>query len=404
MADTLQLPPAMCSDEVKQLFAALDNKARFVGGCVRDALLGKAATDIDVTTPLSPDDVIQHLDKAHIRSIPTGIKHGTVTAVVGSQHFEVTTLRRDVECHGRHAEVEYTDSWEEDAARRDFTMNAMSCDLDGTLYDYFGGREDALAGIVRFVGDAERRVQEDFLRILRFFRFSAYYAKGELDGTALAACKRYAPFIETLSGERIQVEMQKLFKAESPLAVLKAMRENDVLRYIALDVGSLAPLEKLIEQEQASNIPLNDYVRIALLLRHAKSDVGDVVVRWKLSNKDADLLRSLVAPDGYKIVATLDEKQQKHYIRKLDKQLFRYLVYLQWAEDTENHAAYKAMITLSNKWQIPEFPIGGKEVMVLGVPAGKRLGELLQQAEVWWEQKNYLPTENEIIAYIKSKI
>ena len=186
---------------------------RFVGGCVRDAVLGRRAKDIDLATPEPPQRVIDLLARAGIRAIPTGIAHGTITAVVGREHFEITTLRRDVSTDGRHATVAFTDDWAEDAARRDFTINALFCDADGTLFDPMGGLADIKTGTVRFVGDAAMRIAEDHLRILRFFRFFAHYGKGEPDSDGLAACTRLAPTLKALSAERIAAEILEIGRA-----------------------------------------------------------------------------------------------------------------------------------------------------------------------------------------------
>ncbi|MDH3662301.1 MAG: CCA tRNA nucleotidyltransferase, partial [Alphaproteobacteria bacterium] len=189
--------------------------ARFVGGCVRDALLGEADAnvDLDVATPLVPTDVVARLEAAGIKAIPTGIAHGTVTALVDGRAFEITTLRKDIACDGRHAEVEFTDDFREDAARRDFTINALSADRRGRLVDYFGGVEDLRAGRIQFVGEAKARVAEDYLRILRFFRFFARFGRPPADPLALAACQEGAPGLVRISGERIRNEMLKLLAA-----------------------------------------------------------------------------------------------------------------------------------------------------------------------------------------------
>src|SRR5579859_1790498 len=200
----------------RTLVAALDAGGidfRFVGGAVRDGLLGRKVSDIDVATPAMPGDVIRAVEAAGLKAIPTGIAHGTVTAVVGRQPFEVTTLRRDVETDGRHAVVAFTDDWRADAARRDFTMNALYADRDGRITDFFGGEADARAGRVRFIGDPGERIAEDALRILRFFRFHAWYGQGALDADGLAASTRLAGMIDRLSGERIRVELFKTLAA-----------------------------------------------------------------------------------------------------------------------------------------------------------------------------------------------
>src|SRR5215510_13136350 len=228
-SDRLDPQPWMIAAETVAVMAALSSaggEARFVGGCVRDALLGRPVTDVDIATHEPPERVMNLLSRAGIKAVPTGIKHGTVTAVIGRKHFEITTLRRDVETYGRHARVEYTNDWAADAARRDFTMNALFCSLDGTIYDPFGGLADLREHRVRFVGDAEARIREDVLRLLRFFRFYAHYGAPPPDAAALAACRALAPLLPTLSGERVCGETLKLLLAPEPASVFATMRDN----------------------------------------------------------------------------------------------------------------------------------------------------------------------------------
>ncbi len=206
-----------------------ENTCRFVGGAVRDSLINKTVQDVDLATTLAPGEVIGRLEAAKIKVVPTGLKHGTVTAVFPGRHFEVTTLRHDVETFGRHAKVAFHDDWREDAARRDFTINALYLSPDGALYDYFGGEDDLTRGRVRFIGDAAKRIEEDALRILRLFRFHAWYGRGPLDRDALEAVGRKLDLLNILSGERVAAETFKLLRAPDPVPLLKAMNKVGVL-------------------------------------------------------------------------------------------------------------------------------------------------------------------------------
>src|SRR5262249_44857902 len=223
--------------------------ARFVGGCVRAALLGRAIGDTDIATPPPPDAVPRRLEAAGIKVVPTGLAHGTVTAVVAPRHFEITTLRRDVETYGRHARVEYTDDWAADAARRDFTMNALFCSADGTIYDPFGGLDDLRAQRGRFVGDPAERIREDGLRLLRFVRFHAHAGKPPRDPAALTACRALAHFLPTLSGERVCAETLKLLSAPQPADVVDLMRENGVLAHFLPEATRIDRLRALVAAE-----------------------------------------------------------------------------------------------------------------------------------------------------------
>jgi len=220
--------------------------ARFVGGAVRNALLGEAVGDIDIATPLVPDEVMQRLQAARLGAVPTGIAHGTITAVSGGKPFEITTLRRDVETFGRRAVVAYTTNWAEDAARRDFTINALYADQDGVVFDYFDGLADLAARRVRFVGDATTRIREDYLRILRLFRFHAWYGRGEFDEEALAAATAEKAGLKLLSGERVQKEMLRLLEASDPSPALEQMERAKILAQILPAGFRLPRLKRLL--------------------------------------------------------------------------------------------------------------------------------------------------------------
>jgi poly(A) polymerase len=226
MSDGARLDPQtwMTAPETSAVLVALRGEGettRFVGGCVRDAVLRRPVEDVDLATSHPPETVMSLLAAAGLRAIPTGIAHGTVTALSGGRRYEITTLRHDVETYGRHARVAFTDDWRADAARRDFTMNAISCDPDGTLHDYFDGLADLAAGIVRFVGEPEARIREDVLRILRFFRFHARYGRGQPDPSALAACAQLSVLVPNLSKERVSAELKKILK--EPVAALRTL-------------------------------------------------------------------------------------------------------------------------------------------------------------------------------------
>ena len=300
---------APASRRVLAALGAGGHAARFVGGCVRDGLLGlpDVGRELDVATPERPDQVIRLLERAGLPAIPTGLAHGTVTTIADDRPFEITTLRRDVACDGRHAEVEFTDDFALDAARRDFTINAMSCDAAGRLYDYFGGRADLAAGRVRFVGEAAARIAEDYLRVLRFFRFFACYGRQPADGEALAACRAAAPELRRLSGERIQTEMMRLLGAEEPVPALRLMVETGVLGEVIPGPVALERLARLIELAPESD----SLLRLAALLRPppAGSAAAEKVVdRWRMANRDAARLLAITADPLPDLNATPSER------------------------------------------------------------------------------------------------
>src|ERR1700742_2709021 len=268
----------MTAPETLAVFAAL-GEARFVGGAVRNALLGAAVIDIDIAVPMPPSEAIARLVARNIKVVETGIEHGTVTAVAGSHAFEITSLRRDVETDGRHAVVQFTDDWAEDAARRDFTINAMYAAADGEIFDYATGVEDIVAGKVRFMGDPRTRIAEDYLRVLRLFRFHAWYGKGDMDAEGLRAAAEARDKLETLSAERVAKELLRLLEAGSPAPVLRVMAATGILSELLPGALNLPRLERLVEIDADNLFPRDPVLRLAALLpdnpdaAHAVADV-----------------------------------------------------------------------------------------------------------------------------------
>jgi poly(A) polymerase len=358
-------------------------EARFVGGCVRDALLGRAIVDIDLATPAAPEEVTRLLDAARVKVVPTGLKHGTITAVMPPRHFEITTLRRDVETFGRHARVAYTDDWAEDARRRDFTMNALFLDKEGNVFDPVGGLSDLRAGCVRFVGDPEQRIREDVLRLLRFYRFHAHYGTGAPDEAARAACRKLAPLLPSLSGERIQAEMLKLLRAPDPVPTLRLMIEDGVLAILlpeaerVASVGAVATLE-----------PERDPVRrLAALLAPRRDAALAVAERLRVSNEIRDRLAELADPP-WPLDLAGDERVQRRALRHLGLERYRDLVLLRAAE---HGAAARARELLAAAPRIvpPDFPVKGRDVTRLGLQPGPEIGRLLRELEDWWEAGDF---------------
>ncbi|HEX2480048.1 MAG TPA: CCA tRNA nucleotidyltransferase [Geminicoccaceae bacterium] len=377
----------------RRVLAALEadgREARFVGGCVRDGLSGRPVGDwIDLATPERPEQVIRLLGQAGLPAIPTGLAHGTVTTIADGRHFEITTLRRDLACDGRHAEVEFTNDFAADAARRDFTINAMSCDRAGRLYDYVGGRTDLAAGRVRFVGDAGARIAEDYLRILRFFRFFARYGRQPADAVALAACAATAPELRRLSGERIQAEMTKLLAAADPLPALRLMVETGVLGHVAPGPVALERLARLIEAAPESAA----MVRLAALLRPPPADAeaaGQVAVRWRLSNRDAESLLAMTREPLPNLLASPTERARD--LHRLGAERYADLARIaatQGEEDTR--AALADALSAAASWRPKRLPVGGDDILALGVPPGPEIGELLRALEAWWVARDFAP-------------
>jgi poly(A) polymerase len=382
----------------KRVVTALEStgkEARFIGGAVRDSILKIAIKDIDLATPLLPGEVMKLLEKNNIKSIPTGIKFGTITAICEGNHFEITTLRKDIACDGRHAKVEFTDDWIADAARRDFTFNAMSYNIRGELFDYFGGQQDLASNIVRFVGDASSRVQEDYLRILRFFRFFAYYGREPYHPESIQACNNNAEGLASISGERIQSEMFKLLMAKDPIASLHSMQENILPKF--LPIFNLNILQNLINIENKLAINSCPEIRLsALLFGCNKKQLEQVVGKLRLSNKLAKFLYNILF---YQLA--INDRQIKKAIRILGKEDALACLLLHFAASNDIHLdLYNIVLNYSQS----EFPVKGEDLISIGIKPGEKMGELLNLAINFWEENDYKLGKDQIIEYIKKQI
>lgn len=379
--------------EVRAVVAALGAEGaavRFVGGCVRDTLAGRPVGDKDVATTDQPDTVQRLLASAGIKAVPTGVAHGTVTAVAGHAPFEITTLRRDVETDGRHARVAFTDDWLADAARRDFTINALYADPDGTFYDPFGGAADLAAGRVRFVGDAEARIREDVLRLLRFFRFHAHYGKGAPEPDGLEACRRLAHLLPSLSGERVAAELLKLLKASEPASVLALMAQGGILAPVLPEASSVDRLRALVTVEGIT-AGADALRRLAALLDGGARAAEAVSGRLRLSNEQRDRLTVLAAPP-VRPDPEWNGRMARGWLYRLGPGRFRDILLLAWADTVaaggassrRESEAWQALLAQADSWAAPRLPVGGDDVMKLGVASGPEVGRTLAEIEAWW--------------------
>ncbi len=408
MSETLPPQPWMTDPGTRLVMEALraaggDDCARFVGGCVRDALLRKPVTDIDIATTLSPVAVTEALTKAGAQAIPTGVDHGTVTAATMGRTLEITTLRRDVETDGRHATVAFTSDWKEDAARRDFRFNALYADEHGTVFDPTGqGVADLRAGKVVFVGDPKTRITEDALRIPRFFRFLAWYGRGKPDTAALEACQDLREMAADLSAERVSRELLKLFAADDPRDAVRLMAATQVLGILLPQAEGLARFEALVKIETEQLFTRDPLLRLAALLHDDPGAARATAEHLRLSNADRD--RLLGALSGRAVVSWLSPREVRREIWRQGAAPFRDRVMLNWAVSVRPAAAtqWRALLPMIDSWRPPPFPLSGHEVLAAGVPPGPMVGEVMREVEAWWIDNDFTDDKLSLIERLKA--
>jgi poly(A) polymerase len=387
---------------ISVLEAARPGGSRFVGGCVRNTLMGRPVDDIDIATQLTPEQVTEVCAKAGFAAHPTGIEHGTVTVVVNRKPFEVTTLRRDVSTDGRRATVAFTESWEEDAQRRDFRMNALYADASGQIHDPTGGGlDDARAGRVIFIGDAHQRIREDYLRILRFFRFNAWYARTPLDPHGLHACADLIAGLDTLSVERVWKEVKKLLGAPDPRAAWEGMEAIDVRARALPEMNDHKRLDALMTLEADLVLPHDAMTRVAAALGD-QLQAQAFARRLKLSNDERDRLVAALKQDA-RIVSYMSLREMRRAIYRLGNEAFRDRVMLAWAEAGQAKTqAWRALLAHAQMWTPPKLPLSGDEVMAAGVPAGPKVGQVMREVEEWWIDADFPDDKLSIIERLKA--
>jgi poly(A) polymerase len=374
--------------EARAVFAALAARgiaARVVGGAVRNALLGRPVTDIDMATPARPEEVMAAARAAGLVAIPTGEAHGTVTIVANRVPYEVTTLREDVETHGRHATVAFTDDWTADARRRDFTINALYCSPDGEVFDPLGAYPDLAQRRVRFIGEARARIREDYLRILRFFRLTADYGEGPPDAEGLAACVAERAGLGVLSAERVGQEVLRLLVAARGPELVRAMLGYGLITLVLPAAPRPAILDRLAALEAALGLPPDAILRLAALVVEVPDDADRLRDRLRLSNDEHTRLARAAShmPD---LDPNAPERVAKACLYAEGETGYRERVLVAWARSADPPASegWRTRLALPERWQPPRFPLGGADVMALGLPAGPRVGEVLRSLEAWW--------------------
>ena len=383
--------PWLTASSTRAVMAALEAAggpgcARFVGGCVRNALIGVPVDDIDIATTLKPEQTDRAIRAAGLKAVPTGMAHGTVTAVTERTPFEITTLRRDVSTDGRNATVAFTDDWAEDAGRRDFRLNALYADADGVVFDPTGhGIADAAAGRIIFVGDPETRITEDYLRILRFYRFFAWYGRGEPDAAALVACRRLAPGMTRLSAERVSKELMKLLAAPDPRAAMAAMASTLVL-------GEVLPEAEMLDLFEATVGLTDDAVlRLMALLPADAGVVRAVSARLRLANSTRDRLvaAALAGPD---VTLSMSPAATRAAVYRRGGRAVTDALHRVWAREPERGDDARRVFATVENWTRPGLPVGGHQIARLGIGPGPETGRLLKAFEESWIADDF-PTE-----------
>ena len=385
--ESLDNPVWLVRGDAAPLIKLLDSngeQARVVGGAVRNALLQLPVHEIDIATTAVPDEVVRRVESAGWKTIPTGIEHGTVTVLTAGKTFEVTTLRRDVETFGRKAKVMFGRDWVADATRRDFTINALSLSADGQLHDYVGGVADLSARRVRFIGDPAQRIAEDYLRILRFFRFHAWYGEGAPDLDGLDACIRARVGVDSLSRERVRTELSKLLLAPYATPTLALMTEIGLLGNVLGGVARLASFENLIKVEAALGLEPDPVRRLGALGVWVAEDGERLAQRLRLSNVDAERLISL---DGWWLLSPeLGGLSARALLYRMGRGRFVDQVLVAWSRSAAGvpDDAWRALAELPRTWNVPEFPLKAADFMARGFAAGPALGAAMRAAEQAW--------------------
>jgi poly(A) polymerase len=374
-------------------------EARVVGGAVRNTLLGLAVSDIDIATPARPEDVVRLAQASGLGTVATGLKHGTVTVIADHHPFEVTTLRLDVETDGRHATVAFTDDWTVDAARRDFTINALYADADGRVYDPVGGYPDILARRVRFIGEATARIREDYLRILRFFRFFATYETVPVpDAEGYAACIREQAGLDRISAERIRVELLKLVVGPNAPSAVSAIAEAGILTRVTGVAPRPAVRDRLARIERALGRAPDAVLQLAALLIAVEEDAERLGQRLRLSGAERQQMIEAAAAARDPLAPT-DEAAARRVLYRLGFERFERRVLVAWAAGAGRpyDQDLAQLIALPKRWQAPRFPLDGAALLARGLSRGPRIGEVLRAVEAWWVAADF-PDDASLLA------
>lgn len=387
---------------LQKLLTALsndNNTARVVGGAVRNNLLNIPFTDIDIATTCTPDETIHYAENAGFKTKPTGKSHGTISVIANHKCYEVTSLREDIATDGRHAVVKFSKDWSKDAERRDFTINALYMDKNGEIYDYTNGIEDIKKQNIRFIGDAETRIKEDYLRILRFFRFYTYYGKGAPNSEAILACTKLKGGLKNISAERIWSETKKIISAPDPVKAILWMRKSGVLDHILPETikwgVDLLPALRQAEIEYNWDISATPLVRLQAIIPKNIDVIDSLCKRLKLSNKEKNLLQS-----WYNINVNYDDVKLSKEIYLHGKDALMADLKLKIAQLKQKHKPterYIELLICTSKLEVPTFPIRGQDLVNLNYTSGKEIGSNINKLKEIWLQSNCQKTRQDLL-------
>lgn len=398
----------MSGPETRAVIDMLENErplgSRFVGGCVRNALLEAPVADVDISTQIRPERVLEIAEAAGLRAIPTGIEHGTITVVSGGVPYEITTLRKDVATDGRRAVVEFSDKWEEDAQRRDFRLNALYADFHGKIHDPTGGLKDLEARRFVFVGDARQRIREDYLRTLRLFRFQAWYGSGDPDEVAISAAYELRDGLSTLSVERVWAELKKLLAAPDPRRAVELMQAGGILNQLLGVNGSLRVLSAIIDQDNDYGLAPDALLRFVALADGGPERIRTMAANLKMSNAEAQRLEGAVDPSAREDVhgAFGDLAAAERAIMALGAQAFEDQARLAVAGETAPPPRdWRLLAKFAAEWKQPDFPINGGDLILMGYEPGPMLGDALDELKAHWIAERFEPSKTELLARLK---
>ncbi|MBR1604601.1 MAG: CCA tRNA nucleotidyltransferase [Alphaproteobacteria bacterium] len=372
---------------------------RFVGGAVRDALAGRQGFDLDLATDMSPDELVETCEENNIKTIPIGIKYGTVGVVINDKVLEITSLRKDIKTDGRHAEVEFTTDWQEDASRRDLTINAVYADEKGNVFDYYNGIDDLEKGVVRFIGNPAHRIQEDYLRILRFFRFYSIFGKGEIDAKALAACRNNQAGLKKISIERVRDELAKIMVTPNVIKTMKIIIDNDILGYILPKAPHFTCLERLITLVRKESLDESALRRLFILYLPNEKLAESFANRLKLSKKQKELFVSW-ARYNPSLNTFMDKISLQKLLYEQGREFCYHRFILKCAETGIVPREFHEVLDNIASLPIAVFPLKGRDLIKAGVEDNRKIGQILKMLEHLWIESGFVLSKDELLAQV----